>query len=364
MTKAACFALPFVAATAFAQSKPGNLQVSGYLDVYYEHNFAHSGHGETLNGRLFDIENDSPKISFAELDLSQTVTPKFSWVLQLFAGRAPEILHLAEPGGKNRYKMVRQAYVTFQASKATIDFGKFDTWVGYEAIDTRYQDQYSRSFNTTFSEPGYETGFRVSFKPTAKLSASVYLVQGWGEVEDANDSKSWGVTLNYQADPKTNVFLQNHDGKEGSDQPNDVGLFGGIGFANPGTSQVHLINFLVLRQESSTLKTSLSVDLGRSDDVSNKGDWNGQAIYARKQISTNRAASLRFDRFEDKDGLRAGLPIKLYSITAGYDYTLSPNFMLRVEGRRDMADQAFYIGRGANVDKNRTTFTVAGIAKF
>lgn len=364
MSKAACFLLSFAAATAFAQTGPDKVQVSGYLDVYYSHNFTRSGRGETMNGRLFDIENDRPRISFAEVDFSQIISPWFSWTLQLFAGRSAEILHLTEPGGKSKYKWIRQGYVTFKGKEVTIDLGKFDTWVGYEAIDTRYQDQYSRSFNSTFSEPGYETGLRAAFAPIGKLTPGLYLVQGWNEVEDSNKGKSWGLSFNYQLDPKTNVILQNHSGVEGSNHPNDAAYFGGIGFVAPGTSEVHLLNLLVLRQDSGAVKCGLSVECGTSQDSPNKGKWNGEGLYWRRTLDPNRAVSIRLDRFEDTDALRSGVKTQLHSITAGYDHTVDPHLTFRLELRQDRSTEPFFLAGNGNLNKNRTTVTLAAIGKF
>lgn len=259
-------------------ASPSPVQVSGYLDVYYAHNFARSGHGLTLNGRGLDVRNEELSLSFAELDFAQAVKPGgFGFTAMFYGGRSPDLIHLAEPGGKDKYKLLRQLYVTYQTTgetPLTIDFGKYDTWIGYEGIDNRYQDQYSRSFNWTYSETTYETGLRANKKLSDKLNGTLYLVQGWNEVEDSNDGKSWGIALSYAADPQTTYTLQNHSGQEGSDHANDIGSFGGIGFANPGTSQVDLIDFIVTRQLAPKTKAAFNVDLGNSSNAPNKGKWN------------------------------------------------------------------------------------------
>lgn len=86
-------------------------------------------------------------------------------------------------------------------------------------------------------------------------------------------------------------------------------------------------------------------------------------LYIKHQISDYQACSLRLDRFEDNDGIRTGSPVKLYSITGGYDHTFSPNFTLRAEARHDMSDSAFFATH-SGTSKNRMTLTLAGIAKF
>jgi hypothetical protein len=346
---------------------PNPIQINGYLDVYYEHNLTRADHGPTLNGRGLDVRNDELSLSFAELDFTRAAKPgNLGFTAMFYGGPGPDLIHLTEPGGKNKYKWIRQAYATYQSTSknpVTLDLGKFDTWIGYEGIDNRNQDEYSRSFNWTNSEPTYETGLRVCSKLSDKLNGALYVVQGWNEVEDANEGKSWGVALTYAADANTTYTLQNHSGTEGSNHANDVGSFGGVSFANPGTSHVDLIDFIVNRQMSPKTKLALNVDYANSSDAPNKDQWNGEDLYVRQQISTAKTAELRVDRFEDKDGLRSGAPVKLYSITAGYDQTFTPNFTLRFEARHDISDTSLFATH-SGFEKNRTTLTLASIAKF
>ncbi len=368
MNKLLTLGISFVASCAWAQDDARPLQINGFFDAYYAHNFTRSGRGLTLNGRSFDVRNEQLDLAFAELDFVKATKPNgFGFTANLYGGKGADILSLTEPGGRNKYKWIRQAYVTYQTADAqplTIDFGKFDTWIGYETIDNRYQDQYSRSFNTTFSEPAYETGLRLNKPLSPKLSGAFYLVQGWSETEDGNDAKSWGISLFYSPDSTTTITLQNHSGEEGSDDANDIGTFGGFGFATPGTSHVDLFNLVASKQLTAKTKVALTVDCGRASNGPNKGNWNGEVLYVRHQMSDNQAASLRFDRFEDKDGLRTGVPVKLYSLTGGYDRTLNPNFTLRFELRHDIVSDNLFLGRNGNLDKNRTTFTVGAIGKF
>lgn len=349
-------------------AKQNPIQTNGYLDVYYEHNFARSGTGPTLDGRGLDIANNDTTLSFAELDFSKAVAARdpLGFTLMLYTGKGPDLINLAEPGGKSKYKLFRQAYVTYQTSgksPVTFDLGKFDTWIGYEGIDNRYQDQYSRSFNWTYSETTYETGLRASAKLSSKLNGALYVVQGWNEVEDANNGKSWGVTLNYAPDANSSYVIQNHSGTEGSTHANDIGSYGGIGFANPGTSHVDLVDFIASRQVTPKTRVAFNVDYANSNKDPNKGKWNGEVLYVRRQLSAPNAASLRLDRFEDSDGLRTGAAVKLYSATTGFDHTFTPNLTARLEARYDISNNPFFVAT-SGLENNRTTFTVAAIAKF
>lgn len=339
---------------------------AGYVDGYFLYDFNRPVTGNNVNGRGFDISHNRARIAIAEVDALLAPTEKRPWGVnvQLYLGKNTDLIHFAEPGGKDKYKLFRQAYVTYAGKDVTVDFGKFDTWIGYEGIDNRSSDEYSRSFNWTYSEPTYETGFRMTGKLNDKLSGALYLVRGWNEVEDGNGSPSIGAALTYAADPKTTITLQNHYGDEGSDKKNDVGSYGGIGFPNPGTSKVHVLDLIVAYQLDPQTKLAFNMDSGTSSSGPNKGNWNGEVIYVRHQINANQAAGFRLERVEDRDGMRAGIPVLLHSITANYDWTVNKNATLRFEARRDFANKAFLNRENGGLSRTRTTFTLAAVLKF
>lgn len=356
--------------TAHSQDflKSLGLTYGGYVDGYYQYDFGRPASGDSVNGRGLDVAHQRPNIAFAEFDVSRATTDKspFGFTLNLYAGRGPEIIHLTEPGGRNKYRYVRQAYVTYAGSgknPVTVDFGKFDTWIGYEGIDNRSQEEYGRSFNWTYSEPTYETGLRVGAKLTDKLTGTAFVVQGWNEVEDGNGGKSVGLALSYAPDGNTTFTLQNHYGIEGSNTPNDAGSFGGIGFPNAGTARVHLLDFIASHSLDAKTKVTFNTDYASAVGATNDGTWNGEVIYLRHTFNDKQATGVRIERVEDRKGLRAGIPVKLYSITGNYDWTVAKNATLRFELRHDVADSSFF-NSDSGPKKERTTATVGGIVKF
>src|ERR1044072_3576748 len=350
-------------AAAMAQNQP--IKFGAYADGYWQFDFGNPATGDSLNGRGLDIAHNKLTLSFAQIEASMAANP-FGFNVQFYAGRGPELIHLAEPGGRNKYRWIRQAYVTYQSSgktPVTFDFGKFDTWIGYEGFDNRFQDQYSRSFNWTYSEPTYETGLRASAKLSDKLTGTFYAVQGWNEVEDSNGGKSFGLALSYAQDAKTTITLANHYGDEGSNTPNDIGSFGGVGFANAGVSTVHLTDLIISHQLTPKTKLAFNLDYGQAFDTPNRGTWNGEVVYAKHQISPTQAAALRFERVEDKDGLRVGAPMQFHSLTGTYDHSFTDHLTLRFELRKDFASGAFF-NSDSGPKKDRTTLTAAAAVKF
>ncbi len=340
--------------------------LGGYLDAYFQYDFGRPASGDTVNGRGFDIAHNRLRLAVVEIDalLAPTAKRPFGVNVQLIAGKNADLINLAEPGAKNKYKWIRQAYVSYAGPKSgwVFDLGKFDTWIGYEGVDTRTSDQYSRSFNWTYSEPTYETGLRATGKLSQTLSLGLYLVQGWNEVE-SNGSPSLGAQLTVVVSPKTTVVVQNHFGNEGSNKPNDVGTFGGIGFPRAGVSRVHLFDAIITHQLSDKTKLAFNMDYGNASGGANAGKWNGEVLYLRHLVSDKQAASLRFERFEDVDGVRVGAPMILHSATLGYEWAVHRNGTLRLELRRDFANQSFFVDRNGT-SNNRTTIIAAAIVKL
>jgi hypothetical protein len=95
-----------------------------------------------------------------------------------------------------------------------------------------------------------------------------------------------------------------------------------------------------------------------------KGVWNGEAVYYRRQIASRHDACLRLERSDDSDGLRfLNGPVLLYSVTGTYDYAVGKNLLLRFELREDYASKPFFNAANGPTTQ-RTTLTFAQIVKF
>lgn len=337
--------------------------LNGYFDLYYQFDFGRPGSGRNVNGRYFDQNHNAYRVAGAELDIfrAPTQAKPLGFYVNLLAGDNTDILHATEPGGRDTYKNFGQAYISYLTGKATVDFGKFYTPIGYEGTDSRTQDNYSRSFNYTFVQPNYHTGIRASLPLTDKLTVTAYAVQGWNEVQDSNNSKSFIGSFAYSPTAKLSLTLQGYTGKEGSDGLTKAGAFGGIAFPSGGEFQLDMVDFIAVYNLQPDLKLVFNGDYA---SVKGQGNFNGQAVYLRKTFNSRNSGAIRLDRVEDTDGLRnGGTPIQLHSITATYDYNLNSNALLRFELRQDYANRdAFNADNGPK--RSRTTFTFAEIVKF
>ncbi|AIE85468.1 outer membrane beta-barrel protein [Fimbriimonas ginsengisoli] len=337
---------------------------SGHADLYYQFDFNKPGSRTDLAWRQFDVKHD--QFALAALQFNISKAPKegspFGFTLSVAAGKNQDIIHAAEPGGKDTYKYIQQAYVTYAVSKtgATVDIGKFLTWIGLEGIVTPGNDLYSLSNVFFVCQPIYHMGVRATSPLGKGVTGGLYLVNGWNEVEDSNGAKSYGASLSGTVGSKTNVSLNYYGGVEGASTIN--GFFG----APAGQTSVHLGDLVLTHQLTPNIKLAVNADYGTSkavDPGDPSGNFRGIAAYVRDQVSSKVGVALRYDTVSDPDGLRTGGNTRLGSLTAMVEYAVNPNALFRLELRADNSNRDLFASDSGAKNK-RTTLTLAHLIKF
>ena len=394
---------------------PGTVTVTGLVDVYYGINvraprgagntpFASvltSGNpGEIIGvdnaGHAFDINDRDPSFSLGELNIVRTPGKGFplGLTVTLTAGDTARIVHANEPGGTSSWQFIQQAYLTYtphvMGRDITIDFGKFVTPFGYEVIESSSNDNYTRSFGFNYAIPFYHAGVRAAIPFGSKLTATLFAVNGWNNVADDNNAKSFIAQLTYKPDAKLTANLTYMGGAEGT------GAFGsllpssaayplgvptttvnGATFINTngaGNITIDLVEFQPTYQITPKFKIAAAFDYGHAAGdiygVKSSGTWLSGAGYARYQLTNHFAVAGRLEQFEDIPGtggagLRLGGPYtKLQSGTLTAEYvSFKGQLVSRLEFRHDAANIPVF-GAGSGVVKDQDTFTLGEVFKF
>jgi len=338
-----------------------DVTVSGHLDLYYQHSFNDPSMPTNLAFRQFDVKHDQFALAALQVNFSKTAKEgsPMGFYLSLATGKNQEIINAAEPGGTENYRYIQQAYVSYLLPKsgATVDLGKFLTWIGYEGIASAGNDAYSLSDLFYIAQPIYHTGARITAPLPSGFTGSAYYVNGWNEVEDSNGGKSYGASLN-KTFGKTSVTTSYYGGVEGSAGVN--------GFVASGETSVQLGDLIVVHQLTPTLKLALNADYAAAKGVSAGdpgGHFSGIAAYVKNQFSPTIAGTVRYESVSDPNGLRTGFDAHLNSITASLEYTVNPHALFRLELRHDTANQDLFEADSGAKDQ-RTTLTLAHIVKF
>jgi hypothetical protein len=315
----------------------GDWKLGASFDLYYQTGFSGSGN---FPGRAFDFRRNQFTLGSAIVRLRRDPTSKspYGVTLDLGGGDTIDSVNALEPGGNSKYKGVQQGYVTYAGDGFTLDFGKFNSWVGYEATLPADNANYSRSQNWTFGQPAYFTGLRLGLKN----GVTVYATQGWNEVEDSNSGKTFGASLSGRLSPSTTGALNLVYGDEGrlTPAPKNTASFGGAGFASPGSRKLAMANAYLVHTQG---EWTMALDASYADADGSK--WYGVAGYATKKLDAATSVTGRLEGFRDADGIRTGASQSFYSGTVTYARDLDSHSQLRLEFRHDRSSQPFYGGK-------------------
>jgi hypothetical protein len=262
---------------------------------------------------------------------------RFGARIDLQFGQATETVqgNPANEPRPNAMRNVWQAYGTYVFDVGhglQMDFGKFGSNLGYETNYAKDNNQFSRALLFNFL-PFYHTGFRISLPVGDKLTVMYMLTNGINQTEDFNNFKSSHisavVTPNKAITWTTSYFA-------GQEQP-DGSLPGGPdGFFRVFDSYVSY---------TATPRLSFALDVNHTTNQLTRQDptlsLTGLGAYARYQLGTPGALSLRYERLDD-EGLFGGIEQTLQEVTLTAEYKFSDGFLMRGEYRRDWSDQPFF----------------------
>ena len=119
-----------------------NTEIGGLVDGYYDY-FSTKSDGQYRN---FDTSHNAFTLNMAELWVAKTPasdSPVGYKIRLNYGPAASNLIAFAEPGGP--LVNVEEAYGSYLAGKAQIDFGKFVTNAGAEVIEAKDNWNYSRS---------------------------------------------------------------------------------------------------------------------------------------------------------------------------------------------------------------------------
>jgi hypothetical protein len=342
----------------------GDIKMSGLIDGYYSHNFNNPASGyNTL--RNFEVKSRQFSLNMAEFSLYQDAAP-VGFRVDLGFGRAWDIFHATDPGGRDIQRFIPQAYITAKKGSVTFDFGKFYTAVGAELTENNYTWHYGRGYLYT-NGPYYHMGLRVNKAFSETFTAGFQLVNGWNNVEDNNSGKTLGFTTAYTAKSKKFSWLTNtYVG------PEKTGT-------NKGWKSIYdtVLNF------TPNDKITGYVDYyhGRENLAIGTMAANWDALGLSTNIATggNTSVAFRYEYYGDHDGWATGYgsAINLQEFTATYTYKWAHGLKMLWEWRHDWANKGFFekgnIGQPLNPGigtftpgdkKSQDTITVGFVAFF
>ena len=353
-----------------------DVQVSGFLDFYYQYSGNQPVSGRNVTLRNFDVRDNSLSLAAAFVNVTKAATKDspFGLTLNFLVGKDADIETSGEPNDPTGLKLLHQAYVTYLAPFGVqFDLGKFNTWIGLESAFAVNNDLYSLSYVFTLGQPTYHAGIRAT-KTVGPVAVGLYAVNGINEAEDANRSKTIGASLGATAFKKVFVGLNYLGGNEGANLTSDGsgGFSPGLnGAFNTGQSNWQLGDLVLSSQITPRFKLSANADYA-SIDAQEAGASNGHfasyQVTGRFQFTKSFSVSARYDNFWDYDGTRSFVTgvgdARFNSEVIGCELATGSASVLRFEVRHDDANRLVYESDDSGFRRSRTTYTLAHIFKF
>ena len=355
---AACLTLPVAAQTpaptdqaqdAATLSFFRRVEISGFVDGYYQWNFNHPVTRTDGPERLFDTRVNSFSLNLTELSIEKrpTADSRGGFRLDLDFGPTAARLKSTEPGGVQVFQNIGQAYVSFLAPVGKglqVDIGEFITPVGYEVYKTKDDWNYSRSLLFTLAQPFYNMGIRSTYTFNDRVSAGLYLVNGWNNIVDNNVKKT--VAGQVAVKPIKNLTVtETYIG--GAEQ---------VGTEAWRTLTTTVASYTVTPK----LTVAGNYDYGQDKQSDARVTWQGVAGYARYQPTAVFAITPRLEYYNDPEGFTSGAAQKLKEFTLTGEARSKDGFIFRAEYRRDWSDIPFFLNNNRFID-HQNTFAIGVI---
>ena len=348
--------------SAAVDSKSG-ITWSGIVDVYYSRNLNNPSN-QMNQLRNFDIYENQFGLNLAELSIKEQAEP-VGFHIDLGFGTANDVVQgLLNPQTgavspmTSTLDLVEQAYLSALVpigSGLTIDVGKFSTLMGYEAIETPENWNYSRSFIFSWAVPYYHTGIRLEYPVTDNFTAALYVVNGWNNVVEDNNSKSVALGLNYSPTSATTITL---NGISGFEQP------AGVPYGKTDVGEL-----IVTQQVGQKLSLASDAVYGRERVAGMLNVWKGIALYAKYDLSEKSDIALRGEVYYDPQDFTTGanFPKATFKeLTATYRYRPWSHLILMLEARDDFSNGKTFISAGSPIPTmtSQPTLLLGAIAIF
>lgn len=296
----------------------GRLKYTGLADVF---GGVHFEKDQATTGRVFDTTSRSIQLSYAKIGLWLDAEP-IGFRFDVGFGQTMDVLSFDTPTPVLR--QFEQLYVSGKVpvhKGITVDFGRFLTCAGNEAVDSRQSWLYSRALIFGYAAPFTHTGFRVVAPLTDAWTTQLGVVQGWDVIMDNNNAKS--------------VYLSNSYAFS-STQSATLSVFAGPELTGDDNTWRYLVDGVWLGKMTSNFEMAVNFDAA----LEGRTAWYGATLSGHYTVSRFDFA-VRLEAFNDPQNVRMrldqapGLGSWAWEATASGRVAISEHLQVRLEYRHD-----------------------------
>lgn len=337
--------------------QPAKTRIEGYVDAYYGFDF----NQPKTSDRLYAVSqsrHNEVNINLAYISLKYaaprvraTLTPGFGTYMNAnYAAEKITLRNLVE---------ANVGVKPFKDKNIWIDAGVLPSPYTNESAISFDQLLYTRSMASE-NVPYYLTGARVSIPVTAKLSASLYLLNGWQVISDVNNPLGFGANIEYKPSDHIQLDWDVYAGNERSEM-------------HPGFKNRYYTDaYLTWSKNKLTWTTCVFGGIQQEDrtdhSLANNGWWQANTA-ARYAFAKTQSVSARVEYYNDPSGIfiqpATGVTgFTTFSESLCYNLNLDANVLFRVEARYYQSGKQVYVAKDQS-PANNDFLIVAGItARF
>ena len=338
----------------FSQSATDSskLSITGSVDVNYNYNF--NSPASMNNGyRNFDVKENQFNINLAKITLQKNASP-VGFRIDVGYGQAMDLVNSnGNLGSQLSLRNIEQAYITAVVpigNGLTVNAGKMVTHMGGEVIESASNINYSRSLLFTLAIPYAHLGICATYPFSSQFSATLYIYNGWNNIDENNTDKTLGAEINWSPSSKFS-FIENYIG--GPEEANS-------------TKKRHVFDSIFNLQVSDPLFLTLNADYGQ-ESIGGGGlaIWKGVALTGKYTLTDKAALAARGEYYNDQSGFTSGAVQILKEITLTYEYKFTSSLLTRIEYTGDFSDQnTFEDSTGTFTKNNQSTILLGAIYSF
>lgn len=334
---------------AFSQEEKNNpLKISGYAEVYYQHDFNNPESNSRPGFVYSHNRNNEFNINLAFVKANYE-TERVRANLALAVGTYMNSNYAAEP---DVLKNIYEANIGFKISKNKniwIDAGVFPSHLGFESAVSKDNWTLSRSLFADNS-PYFETGAKISYTTdNGKWFLSGLILNGWQRIQrpEGNSTPAFGHQLTFKPNAKLTLNSSSFVGSDKADSIRQMRYF-------------H--NFYAIYQVNEKLGITAGFDIGAEQTEKGSSDyntWYTPVLIAKFAPSEKFSITARGEYYQDKSGVIISTGTENGFKTFGYslnaDYYILPNLVWRTEIKNLNSKDEIFTNREGEFNQNSLT---------
>ncbi|PWT79169.1 MAG: porin [Bacteroidetes bacterium] len=336
--------------------KKGKLSFQGYVDVYFSYSLSHPIDRTHPYFVSYNRDNEvNVNLAYISIKYNSdrvraTFTPGFGTYMNA------------------NYASERQTLQNILEAKIGVKLLKNnDIWLDAGVISSPYTNESAYSFDQiTYTRsigsentPYYLTGARLTI-PFGKLTAYLYLLNGWQVIEAQHDPLNFGSQLEFKPNDKWDINWNLYLGNESSN-------------ANPDYKERYFTDLYAVYTASDKWTFTSDAHIGWQSRTENHHvetrQWWNVNFCAQYTFAKANSFSARVEHFHDPyqvlvHPITYAPEFKLSSVSLGYNLAITDEVLFRLEARYFASPEQLYLLRDGSTTNQDLWFTAGITARF